>query len=164
VKRIRVLAFGGPEVLAMEDAELPKPGPQEVLIRVKAAGVNPYETYARAGTYGRAIRRSLHTRLRCGGYGGSLGEGFTILRSAIVSLPWAPQRVVCTVRAVRTKPRAIVAELDQLRAGSGAVRALCNRIPGIVSTRANCAGRDPSGARASGGVGIAALQFARAAD
>jgi len=52
VKRIRVHAFGGPEVLALEEAELPQPGPQEVLIRVKAAGVNPYEAYARAGTYG----------------------------------------------------------------------------------------------------------------
>jgi NADPH:quinone reductase len=52
VKRIGVHAFGGPEVLALEDAEDPRPGPQQVLIRVKSAGVNPYETYARAGTYG----------------------------------------------------------------------------------------------------------------
>lgn len=52
MKRIRVYAFGGPEALALEDAEAPRPGPQEVLIRVRAAGVNPYETYARAGTYG----------------------------------------------------------------------------------------------------------------
>lgn len=52
MKRIRVHAYGGPEVLTLEEAEVPKPGPQEVLIRVKAAGVNPYETYARAGTYG----------------------------------------------------------------------------------------------------------------
>jgi NADPH2:quinone reductase len=52
VKRIRVHAFGGPEALVIEDAPVPRPGPQEVLIRVKAAGINPYETYARAGTYG----------------------------------------------------------------------------------------------------------------
>ena len=52
MKRIRVHAFGGPEVLVLEDAENPRPGPQEVLIRVKAAGVNPYETYGRAGAYG----------------------------------------------------------------------------------------------------------------
>jgi NADPH2:quinone reductase len=52
LRRIRVHAFGGPEALVLEDAEDPRPGPQEVLIRVKAAGVNPYETYARAGTYG----------------------------------------------------------------------------------------------------------------
>src|ERR1700722_8793081 len=52
MKRIRVHAYGGPEVLVMEEAPDPRPGPQEVLIRVKAAGVNPYETYARAGTYG----------------------------------------------------------------------------------------------------------------
>jgi NADPH2:quinone reductase len=52
VRRIRVYEFGGPEVLRIEDAADPVPGPGEVLVRVKAAGVNPYDTYARSGNYG----------------------------------------------------------------------------------------------------------------
>jgi NADPH2:quinone reductase len=52
MRRIRVHAYGGPEVLVLEEADDPRPGPQEVLIRVKAAGVNPYESYGRAGSYG----------------------------------------------------------------------------------------------------------------
>ena len=46
-------AFGGPEVLRLEDMPTPKPGPGEVLVRIHATGVNPVETYIRAGTYAR---------------------------------------------------------------------------------------------------------------
>lgn len=53
MKAIRVHAFGGPEVLQYEDVETPVPGEGEVLVRVEAAGVNPVETYVRTGTYAR---------------------------------------------------------------------------------------------------------------
>lgn len=52
MKAIRVHEFGGPEVLKLEDCQEPHPGPKQVLIRVKAAGVNPYDTYMRSGAYG----------------------------------------------------------------------------------------------------------------
>jgi NADPH2:quinone reductase len=51
MKAIRVHAFGGPEVLRLEDVPAPRPAAGQVLIRVKAAGVNPYDTYMRNGTY-----------------------------------------------------------------------------------------------------------------
>ncbi len=50
---IRVHEFGGPEVLRVEDLPDPAPGPGEVLVRVRAAGVNPVDTYIRTGTYAR---------------------------------------------------------------------------------------------------------------
>src|SRR6516164_4815141 len=53
MKAIRVTAFGGPEVLRLEEVPTPKPGPGEVLVRIHAVGVNPVETYIRAGTYAR---------------------------------------------------------------------------------------------------------------
>ncbi len=53
MKAIVVRAFGGPEVLRLEDAPDPRPGPGQVVVRVHAAGVNPVETYLRAGTYTR---------------------------------------------------------------------------------------------------------------
>src|SRR6267378_1131669 len=52
MKAIRVHEFGGPEVLKLEEVDDPKPGPGQVVVRVKAAGVNPYDTYMRAGAYG----------------------------------------------------------------------------------------------------------------
>src|ERR1700684_4407834 len=51
MKAIRVHQFGGPEVLKLEDVPTPRPSAGEVLVRIHAAGVNPYDTYMRAGTY-----------------------------------------------------------------------------------------------------------------
>jgi NADPH2:quinone reductase len=51
MKAIQVQKFGGPEVLELKEIPTPKPGKGEVLVKVKAAGVNPYDTYMRAGTY-----------------------------------------------------------------------------------------------------------------
>lgn len=51
MKAIRVHQFGGPEVLKLEEVPTPKPDAGQVLVRVRAVGVNPYDTYMRAGTY-----------------------------------------------------------------------------------------------------------------
>lgn len=51
MKAIQVHQFGGPEVLELREVPTPKPGLGQVLVRVRAAGVNPYDTYMRAGTY-----------------------------------------------------------------------------------------------------------------
>jgi NADPH:quinone reductase len=52
MKAIRVQQFGGPEVLKLETVDDPQPQRGEVVIRVRAAGVNPYDTLMRSGSYG----------------------------------------------------------------------------------------------------------------
>jgi NADPH:quinone reductase-like Zn-dependent oxidoreductase len=49
MKAVRIHKYGGPEVLIFEDAPRPEPGSAEVLIRVRAAGVNPVDWKIRAG-------------------------------------------------------------------------------------------------------------------
>jgi NADPH2:quinone reductase len=51
MRAIRVRETGGPEVMRIEETADPEPGIGEVVVRVKAAGVNPVDTYVRAGTY-----------------------------------------------------------------------------------------------------------------
>ena len=53
MKAIRVSEFGGPEVLKLQDVPDLKPDSGQVLVRVKAAGLNPVDTYIRAGAYAR---------------------------------------------------------------------------------------------------------------
>jgi NADPH2:quinone reductase len=53
MKAIRVKEFGGPEVLKLEEVADLKPGSGQVVVRLRAIGVNPVDTYMRAGTYPR---------------------------------------------------------------------------------------------------------------
>src|SRR5215831_14403366 len=53
MRAIRVSEFGGPEVLRLQDVPDPKPDSGQVLVSVKAAGVNPVDAYIRAGLYPR---------------------------------------------------------------------------------------------------------------
>ena len=49
MKAIRVHEFGPPNVMHVEDITDPTPGPGQILIQIKAIGVNPTDTYTRAG-------------------------------------------------------------------------------------------------------------------
>ena len=51
MKAIQVSEFGGPEVLQLVEVSCPGVNANEVLVRNCAVGVNPVETYIRAGTY-----------------------------------------------------------------------------------------------------------------
>ena len=49
MKAVRFARYGGPEVLEVVDVPEPTPGPGQVLVRVKAAGINPGEAKIRDG-------------------------------------------------------------------------------------------------------------------
>src|ERR1700745_3984739 len=50
MRRVRYHAHGGPEVLRIEEAEVPAPGPGQVLIRAEAIGVNYVDVQLRRAT------------------------------------------------------------------------------------------------------------------
>lgn len=51
MRAIRIHTFGDPEVMQLEEVADPQPGPGQVVVRVHAVGVNPVETYIRSGIY-----------------------------------------------------------------------------------------------------------------
>jgi len=51
MKAIRVHEFGPPSVMGLEEVPDPQPGPGQVVVEVKAAGVNPIDCYIRSGSY-----------------------------------------------------------------------------------------------------------------
>src|SRR5512132_1697382 len=53
MKAIRVEQFGGPDVMKLQDVPDPRADQGQVLVRMKAIGVNPVDTYIRSGTYAR---------------------------------------------------------------------------------------------------------------
>ena len=48
----RIHQYGSPEVIVLEGVELPRPGPLEALIDVRAAGVGPWDALVRTGRSG----------------------------------------------------------------------------------------------------------------
>lgn len=76
MRAIRVTQHGGPEVLKLAEVPEPTPGEGEVLIEVKAIGVNPVDTYIRAGGY--SISHLPYTPgFDCSGYVKEVGTGVT---------------------------------------------------------------------------------------
>lgn len=49
MKAARIHSFGPPDVVVVEDVPMPSPGPNEVLVRVMAAGVAPWDALIRKG-------------------------------------------------------------------------------------------------------------------
>ncbi len=56
MKAIVITEFGGPEVLAVTELPDPEPGADDVLIRIRAFGLNHAETYMRSGSFGKVAR------------------------------------------------------------------------------------------------------------
>ncbi len=52
MKAVRIHAFGGPDVLRLEEVPVPEPKAHQILVRVHAAGVNPVDWKIREGHLG----------------------------------------------------------------------------------------------------------------
>ncbi|MEV4108663.1 NADP-dependent oxidoreductase [Nonomuraea sp. NPDC049695] len=75
-------AFGGPQVLEIIETERPEPGPHEVLVRIKAAGVNPADWKIRSGQIRRLGQPPFTLGLDLSGVVEAVGEAVTRLRAA----------------------------------------------------------------------------------
>jgi NADPH:quinone reductase-like Zn-dependent oxidoreductase len=72
---VRFHRYGGPEVLSIEDVDLPRPAAGEVQIRVKALGLNRAETLLRQGAYIESAVFPSGLGLEAAGIVETIGEG-----------------------------------------------------------------------------------------
>ncbi|WP_127125240.1 NADP-dependent oxidoreductase [Georgenia sp. SYP-B2076] len=81
--------FGGPESQALIERDVPAPGPGELLVAVRAAGVNPADVKRRAGAFGRTIALPAPMGLEFAGVVEALGEGTEgfAVGDAVLGLP-----------------------------------------------------------------------------
>jgi NADPH2:quinone reductase len=80
MKAIRVHEFGGPEVMRLEEVPDPQFGNAELVVRVRAVGVNPVDTYIRTGTHARRPSLPYTPGLDGSGEVLSVGSGVTAFR------------------------------------------------------------------------------------
>lgn len=164
MKAIRAHEFGGPEVMKLEEVADPQPGPNQVVVGIHAAGVNPVDTYMRTGTY--AIKPTLPYTPGLDGAGEILkvGPGVTqlatgdhVYTSGSVSGTYAEQSL-CEVSRVHLLPSN--ASFD---AGAALGIAYGTAYRAIFQRGDAKPGETVMIHGASGGVGTAAVQLARAA-
>lgn len=164
MRAIRVRETGGPGVMKIEDVPEPSPRGGEVLVRIRAAGVNPVDTYLRGGTQG--YRPDLPYTPGVDGAGIVVAVGDGVHRLAVGARVYVTGTVsgtyaemsLCDQGRVWTLPeRVSFAQGAGLGVPYGAAyRALFQR------GRAR-AGETVLVHGATGGVGLAAVQLARAA-
>uniref|UniRef100_A0A8C5DCJ9 Enoyl reductase (ER) domain-containing protein n=1 Tax=Gouania willdenowi TaxID=441366 RepID=A0A8C5DCJ9_GOUWI len=81
MRAIRVSELGAPSVLKLcTDLCVPQPANNQVLINVRACGVNPVETYIRAGTYARKPNLPYTPGTDVAGVVEQVGDGVTTLK------------------------------------------------------------------------------------
>jgi NADPH2:quinone reductase len=164
MKAIRVKQFGGPEFLQLEEVPDFKPGPGQVLVKLRAAGVNPVETYMRTGNHAHAPALPWTPGADGAGEVSAIGDGVTgwksgdrVYTSATLTGSYA-EYTLCAPDRIHCLP-------DSLSFAQGAAigvpyatawRALFQRAKAKAGDWLLVHG-------ASGGVGTAALQIARAA-
>jgi NADPH2:quinone reductase len=163
MKAIVVHEFGGPEVLRLEEIPTPRPGAGQVLVRIRAAGVNPYDTYMRNGVY--AIKPPLPYTPGSDGAGDieAVGESVTKLKpgdrvyvAKTLTGAYAEYALTQESQVHPLPARITYAQGAGLWVPYGtAYYALCQRTQARAGETVLIHG-------ASGGVGIAAVQIARA--
>lgn len=164
MKAIRVHGFGPPEVMQLEEIPGLTPGAGEVVVRVRAAGVNPVDTYIRSGVYSPHLPLPYTPGIDGAGVISAVGPGVSHRQvGQRVYIAWSlsgtyAEEVLC--REFQTHPLP-----EGIGFGQGAAigvpygaafRALFQRARAVAGEFVLVHG-------ASGGVGIAAVQLARAA-
>ncbi len=164
MKAVRLHRFGGPQVLQLDDIPDPDVRDGKLLIRVRAASVNPVDYKIRKGGYPKVTEKDLPVTLGrdVAGVVETAAGGFTAGDEVYAHLDWADggyaQFALCAPEGVAAKP----ANLDMVEAAAAPLAAT-TAWQGLFDHGQLKAGERVLIHGASGGVGAFAVQFARIA-
>jgi len=161
MRAIIVREFGGPDVLKVEDIAAPVPEPGQVLIRVKAIGVNPVDGYIRSGTYNRKPQLPYIPHTDIAGSVESVAAGVTAIAPGDRVYAFGVAGGGAELAAV---PQA---QVQPLPPAVSFAQGAAIGVPYATAWRALARAQPAEGELvlvhgASGGTGIAAVQIARA--
>jgi NADPH:quinone reductase-like Zn-dependent oxidoreductase len=166
MRAISQQTFGGPEVLSVAEMEQPQPLPTEVLVRVRAVGVNPVETSIRSGAWPLLGTPPFVLGWDISGVVEQIGAGVTRFRPGdeVYGMPYFPRAVgayaefvVASSRQLAYKP----ARLDHRHAAALPLAGL-TAWQGLVDAAQLKEGERVLIHGAGGGVGHLAVQIAKA--
>jgi NADPH2:quinone reductase len=164
MKAIVVKEFGAPEVMKLDEVELPEIEANQVLIKVKAAGVNPVDTYIRSGNYAAVPKLPYTPGKDSAGIVEKVGENITKLKvgdrvytADSVSGTYA-EFVICKENQVHLLPENVSFEQ-----GAGVFVPYATSYRALFQKAKAKFGETVLVHGASGGVGIAAIQWAKKA-
>lgn len=159
-RTVVIEAFGGPEVLQLQDRPVGEPGPGQVRIRHKACGLNFIDVYQRTGLYPLQLPHALG--MEASGVIEAVGEGVTHLnvgdRAAYASAPPG------AYTEARVMPAAQVCPLpDEIGFDEGAAMMLKGLTVDYLFHRTTPLSRGDTVLfhAAAGGVGLIACQWAK---
>jgi NADPH2:quinone reductase len=81
MRAIVVREFGGPEVMKIEEVPPPSAAQGQIVIRVRAVGVNPVDTYIRSGMYARKPNLPYTPHADIAGVVEAVGDGVSRVRT-----------------------------------------------------------------------------------
>lgn len=163
MKAIRVHEFGPPSVMKLGEVADPKPGSHQIIVTVKAAGINPVDTYIRAGTYAKKPALPYTPGFDAAGIVESVGPdvrrfnpGDRVYISGNISGAYA-QKTLCAEESVFSLPERLT-----FAQGAGVWVPYATAHHALFHVAKARAGETLLVHGASGGVGSAAVQMGRA--
>jgi NADPH2:quinone reductase len=162
MKAVVVHEFGPPEVMQLQDFPTPTAGPGQAVVRVHAAGVNPFDTYMRAGTYALKPQLPYVPGGEAAGVVESVGEGVTQFKPG--DRVYVGHPVTGTYAEYTLALESQLHRLpDRVKFNQGAgIYVACGTAYHALYHHANARASETLLVHgASGGVGIAAVQIAR---
>ena len=162
MKAIIVREFGAADVMKLEEATTPSPSADQILVKIKAAGINPVDTYIRSGLYPTKPNLPYTPGKDGAGIVESVGENITkfsvgdrVLTADSVSGTYA-EFCLCEEKHLIKLPENISFEQ-----GAGVFVPYATAYRALFQKAKGAAGETLLVHGASGGVGTAAIQWAK---